>query len=52
MLTQDKIPGPDSDLSGPREEGRETGQTKGVGPEAFQYQRKLLFFPLIRSKSF
>lgn len=50
MLTQDKIPGPVSDLSECEEEGRETGQSKGVGPEALAYKRKPLFFPLIGLK--
>lgn len=49
-MAQDKTPYADGDPSGLREEGRETGQTKGVGPKAFPFKRKLLFFPLISFK--
>ena len=47
MLTQDKTSSPERDPSGLQEEGRQTGQSKGAGPEAPTYKRKLLFFPLI-----
>lgn len=47
MLTQDKTSSPERDPSGLREEGRQTGQSKGAGPEALTRKRKLLFFPLI-----
>lgn len=50
VLTQDRTLSPDSDLLGLWEEGRASGRSKGVGPEAFPGKRKPLFFPLNRFK--
>lgn len=50
MLTQDKTSSPECDPSGRGKEGRQTGQSKGAGPEALTHKRKLLFFPLISVK--